>query len=111
MRIFVASILAMRNGITGFKEYMDASNFGGNTVAGHRYRAMGALINTGLWFTMLLLVFHAGLDDDEEKSYVGRSLRRTISDLTRGLSIFDLMDTAKTPVVALQRIPAAGEGI
>ena len=112
MRVLAGSIgtLASKRSIKELRKYLqDTDKFGANTLKGHRARALGAAINTGLWFMLLLSIFWISLDDDEEKSYVGKSIRRTIDDLTRGASPYDLLGTIEKPVVALEKVSKTGK--
>jgi hypothetical protein len=59
---------------------------------------------------MLSVVFHLALDEEEEESYVGRSLERTIMDLTRSANPVDLFDTIQKPIVAVDKIAKTGIG-
>jgi len=102
LRVLVASIFAALSGKG--KQYLTEENLGENTLKGHRARALAGLLNTFGWFTLLLVLFKVGLDDDEEKSYVGRSIKRTILDLTRGAHLTDLVDTALKPIVAIDKM-------
>ena len=91
------------------KHYLtDTSIYGANTLKGHRIRVLGNSVNTLIWFAILLSVFHGFLDDDEEKSFLGRQLQKTIDDLTRGLSPKDLMGNLEKPVVASEKISKVG---
>jgi hypothetical protein len=110
MRVLVGAIIAGATLKPGaVKEYLsDTSKFGENTLKGHRARALGAAINTLIWYALLLTVFFTALDDDEEKSYAGRALRRTIDDLSRGLSPTDLLGNLEKPVVASEKIAKLG---
>jgi len=112
LRVLAGSIgtLASKRSIKELRKYLqDTDKFGANTLKGHRARALGAAINTGLWFAMLLSIFYISLDDDDEKSYIGKSIRRTIDDLTRGASPYDLLGTIEKPVVALEKVAKTGK--
>lgn len=112
MRVLAGAIgtLASKRSIKEMKNYLkDTDKYGANTLKGHRARALAASINTALWFAMLLSIFYISLDDDDEKSYLGRAARRTIDDLTRGASPIDLLGTIEKPVVALERISKTGK--
>jgi len=102
LRVLTSSIFAAMSGKG--KQYLTEENLGENTLKGHRARALAGLTNTFLWFLLLSAIFHLSLDDDEEKSYVGRSIERTIMDLTRGANPADLWDTAMKPIVALDKM-------
>lgn len=111
MRVLVNAILmGIRLKKGNVREYLrDTSKYGENTLQGHRARALGAAVNTLIWYALLLGVFFTALDDDEEKSYAGRALRRTIDDLSRGLSPADLMGNLEKPVVASEKIAKLGQ--
>lgn len=112
MRVLAGAIgtLASKRSFKEMKNYLkDTDKYGANTLKGHRARALAATINTALWFIMLLSIFWISLDDDDEKSYLGRAARRTIDDLTRGASPIDLLGTIEKPVVALEKISKTGK--
>lgn len=113
-RVLVGSIGAMAS-LTpkkSLQKYLnDTDKYGALTLKGHRARALGAAINTGLWFAMLLIAFKVGLDDDDEKSYLGKALRRTIDDLTRGANPVDLLGTIEKPIVAIDKISKTGQSL
>ena len=91
------------------KNYLtDTSMYDATTLKGHRIRVLGNSVNTLIWFAILLSIFHGLLDDDEEKSFVGRQMQKTIDDLTRGLSPKDLMGNLEKPVVASEKISKVG---
>lgn len=102
LKILVGSIFAAmsRKG----KKYLTESAYGENTIKGHRARALANLLNTFLWFMVLSLVFHLSLDDEEEESYVGRMIERTITDLSRGSTLSDLVDNMEKPIVAVDKM-------
>jgi O6-methylguanine-DNA--protein-cysteine methyltransferase len=106
MKVLANSILmGMRLKKGSVREYLsNTSKYGENTLQGSRARALGSAVNTLLWYAMLLLVFFTSFDDDKESSYAGRALRRTIDDLSRGLSPTDLVGNLEKPVVASEKI-------
>lgn len=111
MKVLVNAIFAAATLKKGaVKKYLtDTNKFGENTLEGHRARALGTAINTLLWYALLLSAFFVNLDDDEEKSYAGRALRRTIDDLSRGMSPKDLLGNLEKPVVASEKIAKVGQ--
>lgn len=114
LRVLVGSIGAMMSlsPKKGLQKYLqDTDKYGPNTLKGHRARALGAAVNTGLWFLLLLGVFKAGFDDDDEKSFIGKAIRRTIDDITRGANPVDLFGTIEKPIVAIDKISKTGQSL
>ena len=79
-----------------------------NTIQGSRKRALASLLNTGLWFVMLLVLFNGFFDDDDDDTFLARELERTLHDVTRGASYKDVFDTMEKPIVAAQKISDLG---
>lgn len=108
-RVLAASMLALLTPGRSIKGYLtDTDRYGADTLQGHKARALATLVNTGLWFAMLMWAFSSAFDDDDKKKYKGKLLQRTIQDLTRGAHPKDLFETIKSPVVAAERVSNIG---
>lgn len=107
--ILAGSVMAMLSPTTSLKKYMNESPlYNDTTLKGHRKRAMASLINTGLWFAMLMFTFSQFFDDDDDNAFLKREFERTIYDNTRGIAPKDLFQTIQKPVVAAERIANIG---
>ncbi len=110
LMVLAYGILAGVRGKKAFREYLTGSSVAGSNIIGnHRVRAFATAINTMGWLAVLMMAFFGGLDDDDEKSYVGKQLKKIIYDNTRGLHPADIFDTAKKPIIAADRVSRVGE--
>lgn len=92
-----------------FKKYLaDSTVSSVGTASNPRVRALSEGLNTAIWLLILLGVFSAAFDDDEEKKGLGKQALRLIFDTSRGLHPKDIFDTAKTPIVGAQRLSDLG---
>lgn len=103
--VLVGSILAAASG--KLKEYLSETEFGENTLKGHRARTLAAAVNTFVWWAMLTWAFTAFLDDDDEETYFAKEINRTILDLTRSANPKDLLENFAKPIVAVEKIRQA----
>ena len=99
MKIFIASMFAAISG--KHKEYMLDSGMSEATLKYSRIRAMSSLLNTFIWWVALLAIYNWAFDDEEEKTPVGRSVGRIVHDMSRFLSLKDILDATDKPVVSL----------
>ena len=107
MRIAIAGIFAMIQG--KHKLYATGGDLGENTLRYARLRAMSSLINTGIWWLVLLGIYNAAFDDDDEKKPLAKSVNRIVHDMSRFMSLKDILDATDRPVVSLDVINKAGK--
>lgn len=110
--VLSGAIVALLTPKQKIKEYLnDSAAYDSNTLRGHRKRALVSLLNTGLWFGLLMAVFANFFDDDDDDAFLKRELLRTIYDNTRGANPKDMFQTIQKPVVAAERISNIGTSL
>jgi hypothetical protein len=100
VKIFFAAIFAAIQG--KHMDYMTGGDFGEATLKASRLRAMSSLINTMVWWLTMLAIYSWAFDDEEEKTPLGKSVGRIVTDMSRFLSLKDILDATDKPVVSLE---------
>lgn len=67
------------------------------------------LVNTAMWFMLMLLAYGAAFDDDEENTYAAFRFRRLAEDVSQGLLPKDVFQTIEKPVIAAERVSKLGK--
>jgi hypothetical protein len=100
IKIFFAALFAAIQG--KHMDYMTGGDLGEATLKNARIRAMSSLINTLIWWLTMLAIYSWAFDDEEEKTPLGKSAARIVTDMSRFLSLKDILDATDKPVVSLE---------
>lgn len=108
--------ILLTNGLNGWKKLkrylQDSSVSSVNTAKNSRVRALSEGLNTALWLSLLLVVFHKFYeDDDDEKGGISDDLYKIIVDNSRGLHPKDIFETAEKPIIGAQRLSDIGDAM
>lgn len=110
MRVLGASMMSLLTSKQQRLDYMNNAEYDDTVNKYSRRKQLGHLMNTGLWFGGLWMVYaFMWPDDKDKKGFIAKQFNQLVTDISMGLSPRDVFQTIEKPVAAAERISKVGE--